>query len=469
VNSVSFEMMPTRIKKKILAQLRNILKPGQLLTLDVEVEEYGTDSTKIFHPPELVVLPSSVEQVCQIVKLAYGLRFPVVCRGGGSGFAGGAVPVCGGVVISMEKMNRIIEVNPDGYSAIVEPGVITQHLTLEVEKQGLTYPPEPSSRDVSTIGGNLAHNSGGLKSRKYGVTKDYLLGIELVTGRGETLRTGRLSDDEDFCDLTSIIAGSEGTLGIVTKIALRLVRKPRTVSTILVAYDEPLQAAKTIAEINTSGLSPTIMEYIDVDTMNCILEKFDFPFFKRGDSAVLVELDGNAKQVRSDTHQIERISRNYSPSFYRQTSSEQTREKLWEVRRSISPALEELFLIKISEDVCVPPSKLPQLVEETRVLAAKYGVKIASFGHAGDGNLHVNFLSNRDNGPERRKIKRAVGELFDITLALRGTISGEHGVGITKRKFFKKQIRPAELELMKSLKSAFDPKGILNPGKIWEH
>ncbi|MFQ5869038.1 MAG: FAD-binding oxidoreductase [Candidatus Zixiibacteriota bacterium] len=460
--------MPTRIKKKILAQLRNILKPGQLLTLDVEVEEYGTDSTKIFHPPELVVLPSSVEQVCRIVKLAYGLRFPVVCRGGGSGFAGGAVPVHGGVVISMEKMNRIIEVNPDGYLAIVEPGVITQDLALEVEKQGLTYPPEPSSRDVSTIGGNLAHNSGGLKSRKYGVTKDYLLGIELVTGRGETLRTGCLSDDEDFCDLTSIIAGSEGTLGIVTKIALRLVRKPKTVSTILVAFDEPLQAAKTIAEINTSGLSPTIMEYIDVDTMNCILEKFDFPFFKRGDSAVLVELDGNAKEVRSDTGEIEKICGRSSPSSYRQTSNVQSREKLWEVRRSISPALEELFLIKVNEDVCVPPSKLPELVEETRVLAAKYGVKIASFGHAGDGNLHVNFLTNRDTAAQRRKIQRAVGELFDITLALRGTISGEHGVGITRRKFFKKQIRPAELELMKSLKRAFDPRGILNPGKIWE-
>jgi len=457
-----------RAKREIRRQLQKILGANRLLSGPEQMAPYGSDSTKIFQPPELVVLPSSVEQVCQIVKLAYSLRFPVVCRGGGSGFAGGAVPVYGGVVISMEKMNRIIEVNPDGYSAIVEPGVITQDLTLEVEKQGLAYPPEPSSRDVSTIGGNLAHNSGGLKSRKYGVTKDYLLGIEFVTGRGEIVRTGHLAEDADFDDLTSIIAGSEGTLGIVTKIALRLVRKPKTVSTILVAYDEPLQAAETIAEIIASGLIPTIMEYIDVDTMNCILEKFDFPFFKKGNSAVLVELDGNAKQVRSDTQQIEKICRNHSPSFYRQTNSEQTREKLWEVRRSISPALEELFLKKISEDVCVPPSKLPQLVRGTKELAAKYDVTIASFGHAGDGNLHVNFLSNRDSGPERRKIKRAVGELFDMTLALRGTISGEHGVGITKREFFKKQIRPPELKLMKSLKRAFDPRGILNPGKIWE-
>jgi glycolate oxidase subunit GlcD len=444
------------------------LRADQFLKAPDQIAPYGSDSTKIFHPPELVVLPRSVEQVRQIVKLAYGLRFPVVCRGGGSGFAGGAVPVYGGVVMSMEKMNRIIAVDPDGYLAIVEPGVITQNLTLEVEKQGLIYPPEPSSREVSTIGGNLAHNSGGLKSRKYGVTKDYLLGIEFVTGRGEIVRTGYLADDADFDDLTSVIAGSEGTLGIVTKIALRLVRKPKTTSTILVAYDDLLKAAQAIAAINTSGLSPTIMEYIDVDTMNCILEKFDFPFFKRGNSAVLVELDGSAKQVRSDTQHVEKICRSYSPSFYRQTNSEQTREKLWEVRRLISPALEELFLKKTSEDVCVPPSKLPQLVEGTRKLAAKYDVTIASFGHAGDGNLHVNFLSNRDNGPERRKIERAVGELFDMTLALRGTISGEHGVGITKRKFFKKQIQPAELQLMKSLKRAFDPRGILNPGKIWE-
>jgi glycolate oxidase len=449
-------------------KLRRILRADQLLRRPEETASYGTDSTKIFHSPELVALPSSAEEVRRIVELAYRLRFPVVCRGGGSGFSGGAVPVCGGVVISMERMNRIMKIDPRRSLAVVEPGVITQDLASAVEKHGLFFPPEPSSRDVSTIGGNLAHNSGGLQSRKYGVTKDYLLGIEFVTGRGEIVGTGYFSEDTDPQDLTCVIAGSEATLGIVTKVALRLVKKPETFRTILVAYSDPVKCAQVIADINRSGLTPSIMEYIDVDTMDCILRRFDFPFFKRGDSAVLIELDGDEKQVRSDSHKIGGICRAYSPSLYRQTSDNKTREKLWEVRRSISPALEALFVRKISQDVCVPPSKLPQLVRETRGLAARRHLTIASFGHAGDGNLHVNFLSNEGSDAEKRRIKRAVGELFDITLKLQGTISGEHGVGITKRRFFCKQIGSAELELMKSLKRAFDPAGILNPGKIWE-
>ena len=418
--------------------------------------------------PDAVAFPVSAEEVRRTVLLANEHRFPVIPRGAGSGFSGGSVPVQGGLVLSLERMDRILSIDTENLVAVVEPGVVTETLKEEARKRGLFYPPDPASLKFCTIGGNIAECSGGMCAVKYGVTRDYVMGLEAVLGTGELIRTGVTTVKGVVgYDLTRLLVGSEGTLGIVTKAILKLIPFPETAATILAFFRSNHDGSSAVAGIIRERITPCAMELMDRTAIDCVREEADLPVPDDAGCALLIEVDGPRESVSMEADRVEQACRQYGAIEVSRAGDAQGRERLWTLRRSISPALRKVNPVKINEDIVVPRSRLPEMMAFLADVASRRNLKIVNFGHAGDGNVHVNVMISGTDEEERRRADEAVSEIFSKTVALGGTISGEHGIGISKAPFLEMEVGPLGVSVMKRLKNCFDPNGILNPGKIF--
>jgi glycolate oxidase len=438
-----------------------------LLRAPEELHCYSFDASKMRSAPEGVAFPADGAEVSALVKLANQHHFALYPRGAGSGMVGACLPR-GGLVIVTNRLNRILEVDVDNMTAIVEPGVITGEFQKAVSKYGLFYPPDPASLAFSTMGGNVAMCSGGPRAVKYGVTRDYLLGLEMVLPTGELIRTGtRTMKGVVGYDMTRLMAGSEGTLGIFTKIVVRLIPAPQSVRTLTGVFSNLDCAVNAICGILKARIIPSTIELMDQATLCAIENHLGIGLPVEAEALVLIEVDGPDMVLDGEVAQVEGICRQAGATLTQTARSREERERLWLARRSISPALGRIRPGKINEDVTVPRTRIPELIRSIRWLAQKHDLTIVCFGHAGDGNIHTNIMLDRKNANERQRAGRAVEELFGIVLGLGGTISGEHGVGIAKSPFIEQEVGAGGLEAMRRIKKALDPLNIMNPGKMF--
>lgn len=431
---------------------------------------YGTDALKRGAPADFVVLPASTAEVAAIVRLCAAHGIPMVPRGAGSGYTGGAVPVQGGVVISLERMNRILEIDEANLVAVVEPNVITGDLQDAVERVGLFYPPDPASLRRSSIGGNVAECAGGPRAFKYGTTKRYVLGLEAVLPTGEIVRTGgKTVKNVVGYDLTQLLVGSEGTLAIVTRIILRLVPKPPAHATLRATFASVAAAADAVTNIVRLRVVPAALELIDEDSLEAVARNLDDrSLAPEGTAALLlIDLDGAPEALAAEATLVADACAAAGATEVLHAAGEAEREALWRVRRELSLSLKMVASLKFNHDVVVPKGRIPALFALIDRLKREYRLRIPAFGHAGDGNIHVNLMVDADDAAEIARAHAAERVLFEGVVALEGSISGEHGIGFSKAPFLPIELSPDEIALMKRVKAAFDPAGLLNPGKIF--
>ncbi len=456
------------MNNRTFQKLKEIVGPAHCVRNREDLACYAYDATAHVCLPDAVLFPENADQISDIMALANEEGFPVIPRGAGSGLTGGSLPVHGGVVLVMSRMNRILEIDRDNLIAHLEPGVVTGHFHKAVEKEGLFYPPDPASSEFSTLGGNLAECAGGPRAVKYGVTRDYVLGLEVVLPTGEVIRTGvQTAKGVVGYDLTRLMIGSEGTLGIITRMTLRLLPLPETVKTVTAFFDKMETAGETVSEIIRHRIIPRTIEYMDNSSIRCVEEHLKIGLPMDADALLLIDADGREDEVRLTVRQLKEICMSQGATRVQVAKTATEAANLWKARRAINPALFKHGRDKMNEDIVVPRSKIPDMVRKMRELRDESGLFIASFGHAGDGNIHFNIMLDKKNQAELRKAEEVIDKLFDHTLQLGGTISGEHGVGITKSPYISKEIGAVAMDLMKRIKSLFDPKGILNPGKIF--
>lgn len=470
--SIHFESSGRRTtnasKPEVLDKLRDIVGEENVVVDPTRVEPYGADAVKEKFPPEAVVFPESTEQMVSILKLANEYLFPVTARGGGVGYTGGAVPVDGGIVIGTDRMNKIIEISADDLYAVCQPGIRTFELQQAVEKQGLMFAPDPASYKDSFIGGNIAENAGGMRTPKYGVTKHHVLGLEVVTATGDIIRTGgKTVKNVVGFDLTGLMCGSEGMLGIITEATLKLLPMPEATSTVRANFHSMEAACKVLTKFTPLGLLPMAMEVIDKFCVAAIEENFAFGLSKDAGAILLVAVDGSKEEVEKNARTVERVIAENGGFDVLRAQSKDEEDKLWDVRRAISPSLMKYGTLKINEDVVVPRSKVPELVAKIEEIGKRHDTFVANFGHAGDGNIHVNFVVDREDAAAVARARECVSETFQLSVALGGTISGEHGIGYVKAPYLDYAIDRPTLEIMKGIKKVFDPNGILNPGKMF--
>jgi glycolate oxidase len=443
------------------------LLPGKTSSDPEDIVCYGFDASGLESPPAVVVWPQDVPDVIKVMQYAYMEGIPVIARGAGTGMTGGAVPSEGTIILSMEKMNRIIEIDGENLTALVEPGVLNGKLQRELQRHRLFYPPDPASMNFCTIGGNVAENAGGARAIKYGVTKDYVIGIEAVLPDGRLIKTGvKTAKGVVGYDLTGLLVGSEGTLAVITKIRLKVLPLPEEVITLMVFFKELENTGVAVTQIISEGIIPSTLEFLDRETIKAVENFKPIGLPNDVEAMLLIELDGAPSVITRDAEKISGICVRLGGEVT-MAENEAAREKLWEARRAVSPALFHISPTKINEDIVVPRNKLPEMLRILRGLSESTGIRIVNFGHAGDGNIHVNIMVDKNNKAEYEKAVKLITEIFRATLELGGTISGEHGVGLTKKDYISMEIPPDELELMRKLKAVFDPKNILNPGKIF--
>ena len=435
-----------------------------------DFEKYEHDETEDLHfPPHAVVKPASTDEIQEIVRLAEEYHIPIVPRGGGTGLSGGALATRGGIILSLERMNRILEIDMENFFVVVEPGVITQHLHEAVEAEGLFYPPDPASRGSCTIGGNIAEGAGGPRALKYGVTKDYVYGIKAVLAGGEIGSFGgkRLKDVTGY-NMAQLFVGSEGTLGIVTEIALKLIALPKYRRTLLAPFDNLVKAAAAVPAIMMTGVVPCALEFMERDCLQAIQDHRGAPVrFADRAAILLIEVDGNSEAVLDSEMEI--ISEVLEQSgvedvFLAETTAQQN--EIWDIRRAAGEAVKSIAPYK-EEDTVVPRSKLPQLVSGVHEICRRWGLRVICYGHAGDGNVHCNILKIGVTDRQwEDDLPKAIEEIFVLTVDLGGTISGEHGIGHVQRRYLSLAMTPAEIEALRRLKQALDPLNIFNPGKL---
>ena len=443
--------------------------PEDRVVLDGErLAEYGTDESDLgVFQPGAAVKVESAEEVRTIFSIASRHRVPVVPIGARSGKSGGSLAIHGGIGVSMERMNRILEIRPADLTARVQPGVITGVFQAEVEKHGLFYPPDPNSLDLCSIGGNVAENAGGPRALKYGVTREYVLGLEVVIPTGEILRVGRQTiKGVAGYDLTALFVGSEGTLGIVTEATLKLLPRPRCVATALVCFSDVETAAAAVSRVLAAGVIPRCLELIDDVSVQAIAKGSPFQLPPGAGAALLFETDGNdEEQVFAEMARVAGMVQGSATGEVVVAQNDAQRRDIWETRKYLSVALRKLAAGKLSEDIAVPRSRIPEMVARCREIGKAHGLLVATYGHAGDGNLHCNVLFDGDR--ERAAADDAVGQILRAAVDMGGTITGEHGVGLAKRDYLEYEQGRAVVELERRLKSTFDPLGILNPGKMF--
>ncbi len=461
-----------KVNADIVEALRRIVGPENVLVAPEALEPYAHDETVgLRAEPEVVVRVTSALQVSEVLKLAQRKRVPVTPRGAGYGLSGGAVPVHGGIVLSLEKMNRILEIDRENLMVTVEPGVITGEIHRAVEAEGLFYPPDPASLDSCSIGGNIAEGAGGPRAVKYGTTKDYVCGLEAVLPSGEIITCGgKLVKNVTGYNLIQLLIGSEGTLAVVTKIVLRLLPLPKVRLDLLVPYDDFQAAADTVSTIIAHRILPATIEFMERDSVLAV-ERLLGKTVPHDDAAahLLIQLDGNSPEaVDADFQVVGELCLEHGARDVLVARDQRNRDRLWEARRMIIDALKHESPVNHMEDVVVPRAEIPRLLRGMKEIAARHAVRIICFGHAGDGNVHVNVL--KDDIPDERweQLVPAVREeIYRLALSLGGTLTGEHGVGATRGQYITLALDPAQIALMRRIKEAFDPLCILNPGKIF--
>ena len=433
-----------------------------------DLVSYGFDASFGQYMPDYVVQVLSTEDVQNVVKLADEYIIPIYARGASTSLSGGALPVKGGIVVDFSQWNDEFEIYPDDLIIKTRPGVITGKIHALAEKHNLMYPPDPSSSVVCTIGGNLAENAGGPRGIKYGVTKDYVIGLEVVMPDGEVIRTGgQTIKNVTGYDLTKLLIGSEGTLGIITEATLRLIPKPLATKTAMVIFDDLYTAGKSISKILTSGVRPSKMEILDHNALNKVEDYAGLDLPRDAAAILLIEVDGNPENLGDELDTIQKALKEIDVENVEIAESKEAEDKLWQVRKLVSPAVVESGYTKISEDATVPLSKIPEMFKKMDEIKTKYDLNIVVFGHAGDGNLHPTINTNMRDENEVRKTEDAVEEIFNYAIELGGTLSGEHGIGVMKKAFIKKEMGEAGVRYQQMIKKALDPKNILNPGKIF--
>jgi len=451
------------LSETVIRELIQAVGPEHTLTSPEDRFCYAYDATDLTAVPDLVVFPGNAAEVAAIVRLANRHRFPVVPRGAGTGRAGGSVPAAGGVVLVLSRLNRILEISPEDMVAVVEPGVITGHLKKEVEKFGLYYPPDPGSADYCTIGGNVATGAGGAVAVQYGVTRDFVLGLTVVLPTGEIIDCGsRTMKGVVGYDLTHLFLGSEGTLGVIVRIILRLVPRPASRETLAAGFTSLEAAVRAVGRILQAGLTPAALEFLDRPTLECIREMLPFSLPRQVEALLLLAVDGHPRDVASRAGRMARLCREMGARPVVRARGAAAAERLWAVRRIISPATFKVKPHKIAEDVAVPLSAIPRLVAGVQEISRRRGLPILCFGHAGDGNIHVNVMYDRGVEQEHREAQAAVEDLLALTRKLH-----EHGVGLAKAPYIGMELSEPAIALQKRLKQAFDPLNIMNPGKLF--
>lgn len=442
------------------SQLGSFLSASDLLVTDVNgYDDYFHDATEETGQPAAILFAHTNSDLQQSLKFCYLHNIPVVTRGAGTGLSGGCVPSPGSLLLSVERMTAI-NIDPEAKIAYAQAGAITKDIMLSAEAHGLTYPPDPASYEESTIGGNIAENAGGLRCVKYGVTRDYVLGLKGYTIQGEPFATGCFK--QTGFNYGDLFIGSEGTLAVITEVALKLIDQPKTGTTILAAFDSPKEAAQTVSDIRQSGLVPTVMEFLDGDAADCSNQYEKTEGLDKAGAILLFEIETEKAQ------QIEKFCQKNNNTFLKTATDQKSADSLWKIRRNLSKAVKAMAKIRINEDVAVPISKFPALVDYVARINQRSPLRINSFGHAGDGNLHVNFLGMTGDKAELDLIEDEIFKLLQKTLELGGTLSGEHGIGLAKKRFLGMEFSDATLNFMKKFKDIFDPADLLNPDKIFQ-
>jgi glycolate oxidase len=456
------------IDRPIQKELQSIVGKQHVLTEPEDLVAYSYDGTFAERRPDAIVRPDSTEQVSEVMKVAWREEIPVVPRGMASGLAAASIPLVGGIVLDTCRLNRILEIDEVNFTTTAQAGVITQTLADTVAKKGLFYPPDPSSIKQSTLGGNAACNAGGPRCLKYGVTSDYVMGLTVVLADGRVLKTGgKAIKNVTGYNLTQLFVGSEGTLGVITELILKLVPLPKVARTAKAIFPKLADASICVNNILNAGITPATIELMDETTIATIEEAMHLGLPLDVEAILIIEADGMGEEsVLKEIEEIADICRGTGASEVEVARTEAERAALWSARRSISPSLARRAPNKLGEDISVPRSAIPDAVAAIKEISQKYDIPIAIFGHAGDGNLHPNILFDKKDPVQEEKMKKAAAEIFEVSVRLGGTLSGEHGVGSLKLAFLEKDIGPISINVMRSIKATLDPKNILNPGKV---
>lgn len=458
-------------KIKLIKAMNNIMNPEDILYAEDEIFAYSTDSTNIINPEEkadIIVFPKTTEQVSNIMKYAYKNVIPVIARAAGTSLCGACLPKFGGIILDFSRMNKIIEINKDNLVCIVEPGVVIEDLKNALEEQNLFYPPDPSNLKVSMIGGSIGLSSGGPHTFKYGSTKDFIIDLEIVTSDGTIMHTGSsCSKDVTGYNMTQLFIGSEGTLGIITKASIRLIPKPEAKRVMLAYFDSLEDTSTTVNDIISNLITPSVIDLLDQNTLTTIESFYPSNLLTDKEAALLIEIDGFKENLDKQYEQIIEICKNNHSSYIQTAKTKEEEDRIWIARRSSFGATAKLAPNVVTEDVVVPRENIVKLVKGIRKICDKYELKTCIMGHIGDGNIHPNIALDLRNENERNNFKQAKTELFELALSLNGRLSGEHGIGCEKSFFIEKALDSTNLNYMKQIKKLFDPKNILNPGKIF--
>jgi glycolate oxidase len=454
-------------KVKLLAQLERLLPRGEVSFAPSVLAEHAGDKWFASHLPDVVVLPRSTRSVAALLRFANRHKLPVTPRGAGHGYVGGCVPVRGGIVLSLARMNRIKEISATDFVAVVQAGVNTQKLQDEVEKQGLFYPPDPASRANNAIGGNIITNAGGPRCLKYGVTRDYVLGLEVVLADGTVLRLGgRTHKNKAGFDLHRLFVGSEGLLGVVTEATLKLLPLPAYRACLAIGFGSMRAAVRSLQATLAAGFLPAALELADSFTLAAAFKRTGSERLRGCQAHLIVELDGQASSVRNEIGQLQRLIAPQKPLFVERGFGKDQCEAVWQIRREFSYALRDTGLTKLNEDIVVPRGRLEDLFDFTARLQRKHGLAVACFGHAGDGNIHTNVMVDFKQPGAKQRSQKALDELFAQVIAWGGSITGEHGIGLAKKRWWPLAISKEVRAFHRTIKNALDPHGILNPGKF---
>jgi glycolate oxidase len=456
----------TSAKSKLLRRLKKML-PGEIVLDPQILAKYAGDKWFVTHQPDAVALPRSTQSVSRLLRFANAHKITVTPRGAGHGYVGGCVPVRGGIVLSLERMNRIKEINAADFVAVVEPAVVTEKLQVAVEKRGLFYPPDPASRADNFIGGNIATNAGGPRCLKYGVTRDYVLGLEVVLADGTIVRLGgRTHKNKTGFEMHRLFVGSEGLLGVITEATLKLIPLPPFRANLAVGFGSMKNAVRTLHSILAAGFLPCALELADEFTLAAAYRRTKSERLRGCRAHLITELDGQENSVRRELKDLERIIRRQKPLFVERGFGNRECEAVWQIRREFSYALRDTGLTKLNEDIVVPRGRLEDLFQFAAKLQKKHGLPVACFGHAGDGNIHTNVMVDFNQPHADQRAETALDELFAQVIAWGGAISGEHGIGLAKKRWWPLAVSREARELHRVVKHALDPKGILNPGKF---
>jgi len=458
------------METKHIKYFKSIVGDDNVYDDKAHLRAYSYDATKQRFEPEAVVFPRNEEEVSKVLKYCNDNDIKITPRGAGSGFTGGSLPVTGGIILALEKhMNKIIEIDEPNMVAVVQPGVINADLQKAVEAKGLFYPPDPASMDYTTIGGNVSENAGGMRAAKYGITKDYVMAMRAVLPNGDIIRAGKKTiKDVAGYNIAGILTASEGTLAVITEITLKLIPKPRFKKSYMAIFPDVESAMNAVFKSLANGANPVAMEFLDSLVIKALIQKLNAPLPENAGAILIGDVDGNVEE--EITFQIDVLEKSFKENGcmeFKVSNDEKESAEIWYARRNASPATTIYGTLKLNEDISVPRSLLPVALNKIYAIGEKYGLQVPCFGHAGDGNIHVNVMVKDKNNPEEvQKGHKAIEEIFKLVVELGGTLSGEHGIGISKAEFMNIAFNEAEINLFKQIKKAFDPKGILNPGKM---